>query len=396
VTAGAAGLPGVSRPRIGFDARYVTDRYHGIGRVAANLLAALVELDEVDLVVYALPDGGDTRFDLEALANANGRVTIRRTRAPLLSPQEQASWPVVLRRDRIDLFHSPFVIGPIVGSTPVVVTAHDLILEEYPASGPGRVARAGYRVLAGASLRRARAVIAISEATARELARWYPATRDRTRVIHNAVDPAFTVPVDEASMKRARARYGLPDRFVLAVGAARPHKNHGTLLQALAMIPDAAMRLVLVSAPDPRHPDPLASVPADDPLRARILRIPQVAEEDMPAVYRLATVFVFPSLVEGFGLPLLEAFAVGTPVIASDRSAVAEVAGDAALLFAPEDATALAGLLAQAWDDAALRDRLRAAGSERLRAFSWPRAARQTVDLYREVLRPDSVPRPGT
>jgi glycosyltransferase involved in cell wall biosynthesis len=377
-------IDALPRPRVGFDARYVTDRYHGVGRVAANLLEALVARDEVELVLYTGSDA-DTRFDLRALADRSPHVTLRHVPLPLLLPVEHLAWPLIARRDRLDVFHSPFVVGPALGRTPVVVTAHDLILERYPEWSPGRVQRVAYRAVAAASLRHATAVIAISQATAADLAAWYPGTRDKTTVIHNAVDARFGIVPSAGALARVRARYELPDRFLLAVGAARPHKNQAVLLEALLRPGLGDVPLVLVSARDRRHADPLAQLLRDERLRDRVRRLDHVAEEDLPALYTLADVFVFPSLVEGFGLPLLEAFSSGTAAIAATSPGLTEVSGGAALAFDPRDAGDLAARIGEAWNDQKLRSRLVAAGRERAGSFSWDAAAASVGALYRRL-----------
>lgn len=371
--------------RIGFDGRYINDRYHGIGRVTYSLLAAMLELDgDQRFVLFVHPGYANSRFDLDRLAAHEG-VEVVPLRLPLLVPIEQAAWPLLVRRHRLDLVHSPYVVGPLVVGVPVVVTVHDLIFERYPEYTPQRLLRFAYRAMATLSLRRASAVVAVSEATRADVERWYPTTRGRTHVIPNGVSRSFSRVEDPGRLATVRARYGLPPRFVLAVGAGRPHKNFEVLVEAARDLGDDGPGVVLASAPDERFPDAVGDRIARYGLEHRVLRIRDVREDDMAALYSLADAFVFPSFVEGFGLPMLEAMAAGTPVVAADASVMPELGGDAVLLFDPSDAAALAAQIRRLAGDPDLRGRLRERGIRRAAEFSWERAARATVELYRAL-----------
>jgi glycosyltransferase involved in cell wall biosynthesis len=371
--------------RIGFDGRYINDRYHGIGRVAYSLLDAMLDLDRDDrFVLFVHPGYPNSRFDLDRLA-AHRRVEVVPLRLPLLVPIEQAAWPLLVRRHRLDLVHSPYVVGPLAVSVPVVVTVHDLILERHPEYTPQRLLRLAYRAMARLSLRRASAIVAVSQATRADVERWYPATRGRTHVIPNGVSGLFSRVEDPGRLETVRARYGLPPSFVLAVGAGRPHKNLEVLVDAARHFGDDGPRVVLASAPDARFPDAVGDRIARLGLEDHVVRIRDVREDDMAALYSLADAFVFPSFIEGFGLPMLEAMAAGTPVIAADASVMPEVGGDAVLLFDPLDPAALAAQLRRLAGDPDLRDLLRERGIGRAAEFSWERAARATVELYRAL-----------
>ena len=371
--------------RIGFDGRYINDRYQGIGRVAYSLLDAMVELDGDDrFVLFVHPGYPDSRFDLDRLA-AHERVEVVPLRLPLLVPVEQAAWPLLVRRHRLDLVHSPYVVGPLAAGVPVVVTVHDLIFERHPEYTPQRLLRLAYRAMAALSLRRASAIVAVSEATRADVERWYPAARGRTHVIPNGVSGSFSRVEDPARLAAVRARYGLPPSFVLAVGAGRPHKNLEIVVDAARDLADDGTRFVLASAPDRRFPDAVGDRIARHGLEDRVLRIRDVREDDLAALYSLADAFVFPSFIEGFGLPMLEAMAAGTPVVAADVSVMPEVGGDAVLLFDPRDPAALAAQLRRLATDRDLRGRLRERGIRRAAEFSWERTARATLDLYRAL-----------
>jgi glycosyltransferase involved in cell wall biosynthesis len=377
--------------RIGFDGRYINDRYHGIGRVASSLLHAMLDIEgDHRFVVFLGAHDLDSRFDIGRLAS-DPRVEIVPIGLPLLIPSEHALWPRLIRRHRLDVMHSPYVVGPLISTVPVVVTVHDLIFELHPEYTPRRVLRIAYRAMASASLARASAVIAVSEATRQDLEAWYPATRGRTQVIPNGVAATFSRVTDPARLADVKARYALPPRFVLAVGAGRPHKNLDVLVEAADELKADSIGVVIASAPDPRFRDTVGELIAARGLEKDVTRIQQVREDDMAALYTLADVFVFPSFIEGFGLPMLEAMAAGTPVVASDIPVVREVGRDAILVFDPTDRDALSTQIRRVDREPGLRSALTMAGLERTAYFSWDRAARSTLELYRSLVKRPAV-----
>jgi glycosyltransferase involved in cell wall biosynthesis len=181
-------------------------------------------------------------------------------------------------------------------------------------------------------------------------------------------------PVTATAVATARARYQLPERFILAVGAHRPHKNHEVLVRALAAVP-GDVGLVIVGYFDPNFGDPLPGLIAELGLESRVKLVPEVAEEWLPAVYRAASVFAFPSLAEGYGIPVLEAMAAGVPVVMSDIEVLAEVAGSAAVMVPPRDVAGWASAVTAVLSDAALSGRLTGAGSAVAAAAGWEHGA---------------------
>jgi len=188
----------------------------------------------------------------------------------------------------------------------------------------------------------------------------------------------------------ARDRYRLPGKFILTVGAHRPHKNHEILVRALTALP-ADVSLVIVGYPDPNFPDQLPGLIAGLGLESRVRLVPEVADELLPAVYRAASVFAFPSLAEGYGLPALEAMAPGVPVVASDIPAVAEVTGAGAVLVPPRDVTGWAAALTSALADPGLAACLSEAGAAVAAGVGWERGATALRRLLASVVtgRPD-------
>jgi glycosyltransferase involved in cell wall biosynthesis len=373
--------------RIGFDARYIQDRYHGIGRYAFELLGACIAQAPDDrFIVFWDPRLANSRFPLAGLLDAPNVIPVA-IRLPLFGPLDQLVLPFLARRHRLDLLHVPYIGVPLAVPCPLVLTIYDLIFERYPAYMPQLWARGYYNLLTRGGLLRARGVLVLSAATERDLLEYYPVDPRIVRVTPPGASPAFGPP-STAQIAAARARYGLPERFILVVAARRPHKNVEVVVEALDQLRERLPHaLVLVGGHDARFPDPLATSPAAARLAGRIKEIGPVAEEDMPAVYGAAAACVCPSLIEGFGLPVLEALACGVPTASSGRASLAEVAGDAALLFDPTDVRSLADALLRLLGDDALRHTLRERGLARARTFSWSHTATATLGLYRHVAR---------
>jgi glycosyltransferase involved in cell wall biosynthesis len=267
-----------------------------------------------------------------------------------------------------------------------VTTVHDLIPLRFPALVPWRH-RLAVRLLLGSALRHAAQVIAVSEATRAEILERYPIPPERVVVVPEAADTQFAPPA-AADRARVRGDYGLDGPYVLFVGLLEPKKNLGTLLRAVARLARTgrlgSATLAIAGAAGWGTEDPAAAA-ARLGLGDRVRCLGPVPDADLPALYGEALVFVFPSLWEGFGLPVLEAMAAGAPVLASRRGALPEITAGAAWLVEPDEG-ALAEALERLLGDAALRARLREAGLARARAYSWERAARETMAVYRAAL----------
>ena len=371
--------------RIGFDGRYIQDRYHGIGRYAFELLRhQLARPSDDQYVILWNPSLQNTRFDLDALL-ADPRVIPVPTRTPLFSPLDQILLPWLAQRQRLDLWHAPYFAVPLLLPCPLVVTVHDLIFERYPVSVPRRSIRAYHSAMMRLGLRRAARVAVVSEATRRDLLALYPIAASKISVTYEATDGNFQ-PADAAAVAAVRARYALPERYILCVGVRRPHKNIGVVVRALGQLRDRVDHdLVLVGGVDTRFHDDLPELIDAAGLTGRVHELGQIPEGDLPAMYAGAAAYICPSWIEGFGLPVIEAFACGAPVIVSDRPSLPEVVGDAALLFDPADATALAAALSELLTDTKLADCLRQRGFARAASFSWSRLADETSALYMTV-----------
>jgi glycosyltransferase involved in cell wall biosynthesis len=296
----------------------------------------------------------------------------------------QTRVPRVLRTIGADLAHFTNGMVPLLSPVPTVVTIHDMSLTLYPAFHPLRRVLLN-RPLMEMAARRADAIITVSEAARRDIVRLCGIDAARVHVVHEAAAPAFRVIRDRGELMRVRRRYRLADRFILYVGTIEPRKNLPKLLEAFAarrIAGDLPHQLVCAG--------PYGWLSADidaliDRLRIRdaVTFTGYVPFDDLPAIYNLAEMLVFPSVYEGFGLPVIEAMACGTPVVTGPVAALDEVAGSAAARFEPLEAAALGDCLVALARDRDRRKHLTQRGLERSRTFSWQRAARDTLNVYR-------------
>jgi glycosyltransferase involved in cell wall biosynthesis len=290
----------------------------------------------------------------------------------------------------IDLFHSPdFTLPPVRRGTRTLLTVHDLSFIRDPESATP-VLRHYLNAVVPRSVARADHVLADSQATRADLVELYRTPAEKISVLYSGVHESFRPVTDPATLAAVRARYGLGDApFVLAVGTLQPRKNYVRLIQAFAAISNlqpltSNLHLVIAGGKGWRYDAIFAEVEKLG-LRDRVLFPGFVADADLPALYSAARVLAYPSIYEGFGLPMLEAMACGTPVVTSTASCMPEVAGDAALLVPPTDVDALAAALDRALTDEALRADLIAKGRARARQFSWAKSAQQLLGIYHAV-----------
>lgn len=376
--------------RFGLDARTIQDLYPGIGRYVYNLVRALSPLLEGDdtLVVLYDPSVRNTRHNLEVLQSIP-QVEWAACSVPVRSWKEQVRVPGQVRRLDLQSFHAPYSIRPYWLPCPTVVTVFDIIPHLYPSYLPSRKARLAFEVGLRLSLWTAHRVIAPSLASAVDLYQHYGVPLHRTSVIPLAAAPEFC-PLDGAQVQEALARLDLHRPYALYLGTNKPHKNLPRLVEAWAQVmrawPEGNRRPVLVIAgpEDPRYPEARERAEALG-LGQTVRWLGPVAEESLPTLYAGADLFVFPSLYEGFGLPVLEAMACGTPVACARTPALRELVDDSAAQFDPLDVGEMAQVVGDLLRDAAARRTLAEQGAARAMAFTWARTARATLTVYHEA-----------
>ncbi len=287
-------------------------------------------------------------------------------------------------REQIAVYHATTSLGPIALRQPVVFTLHDATTLSMPIhdSLPDRLFQ---RVFSVAAARRADAVLAPTRTAADAIAATYGIPVDRVRIVPLGVSPAFRH-VQASAVAAVRMRYALWAPFILFAGAEPPRKNLTRLVEAFAMLGAEfdEVELIRVGPPLPRDVRADACA-ARLGLGRRVRNIGSVARDDLPAIYAAASCLAYTSLCEGFGFPIVEAMAVGTPVVTSNCSSMPEVAADAAILVDPLSATSIAAGLHAALSDGALVAELRVRGLRRSRSFDWAVTAELTEQVYRDV-----------
>ncbi len=376
--------------RIGIDYTAAVRQGAGIGRYTRNLVRALAHLDTCNQYRLVVAGAGCDREDMGTWPeNYRLRVIPATDRwLHIMWQRLQIPIPVQAITGRLDLFHSPDFVLPPTGKTPALLTVHDLSYLRVP-----QYFVAGFsRYLHGAvsrAVRRAERILADSESTRRDLLELLHVEPERVSVLLPGVERRFQPIEDVDALSRVRRRYQLPKRFILGLGTLQPRKNFAGLIEAFARLigdgrefwPADSLHLVIAGGKGWMYEEIIQLV-EDLDLGARVRFPGFVDDEDLPALYSLADVFAFPSWYEGFGLPVLEAMACGTPVVAADNSSLPEVVGEAGILVPADDSSSLAEAVARLLTDKPLRAKLVAAGRAQAQRFTWESAARQLLEEY--------------
>jgi glycosyltransferase involved in cell wall biosynthesis len=359
-------------------------RRAGVSNYTEALLQHLGEIDRQNhYTVYTTRGLGAQALGLPP----NFRV--RPSLLPTINPRVRIPWeqflaPTLLRLNGADVFHGVLNVAPLFCPTPSVITIHDLAFLSFPQTFR-RINRSYLSWATRASAKRATRILAVSEATKAEIVRLLGIAPAKIVVTYDACDPRF-VPPDPAELAAFRRRKGLPERFVLFLGTLEPRKNLPTLIDAYAKIATSTDAPLLIGGGKGWLYDEIFARAQALGLGDKLRFVGYIDGQEQPLWYAAATVFAFPSLYEGFGMPPLEAMACGTPVVTSTTSSLPEVVGDAGLTVDPRDPDALAAAMLRLLNDAELRAELRERGLRQARRFSWRETAERTLAAYRDAV----------
>ncbi len=363
------------------DGRVMQDRYHGIGRYTFELLRELSR-HEVRLIVLYSPDSG--RLDISELI-ARSTVQAIPSRVPVVSLRSQWELSRAMLAFRPDVVFIPYHLStPLLhGKIPVVSVMHDCIFERNAATHGRTVFSLTYSAFSRLAVRSATTLTAPSQATRCDIRRFYGAELPEEAILSHGVGTQFF----SLAGRIRPADAELPERYILHVGVRRPHKNQRVLVEALAQLRarHPALGLVLVGQHDPRFPDEVSQLVTSLGLSEHVRQYTYANDEVLEGLYANAEVFAYPSLIEGFGMPLLEAMAAGLPVVSSDTEAVQEVAGGGALIVPALMTDRWVEALDQVLSDPELAQNLRERGQAVAAIHTWASSAERTLAVLASV-----------
>lgn len=375
--------------RIGIDYTPAINQGEGIGRYARAVVNALAEADSENSYVLLharsrkeadqSPLAGHPNFVYASLPLSERAMTVLWHRLGLPLPVEFFTGPV-------DLFHAPDFVLPPIRTAASILTVHDLSFLLYPEYTDKNLVAYLEKVVPE-SVHRADLVLADSQNTKNDMVCLIDADPGKIEVVYLGVEERFRRVQDDEELAQVKGRYGLSSPFVLTVGTVQPRKNLARLMAAFKQVV-SAMNIpyeLLVVGRKGWLAEPIYSEVEELGLGGRVRFLGSVHEADLPALYNLASLFVFPSLYEGFGLPPLEAMACGTPVVASNASSLPEVVGGAALMVDPKDTDALSAAMISALTQPELRRQLTEKGLTRAKTFQWRHTAERLLELYKRV-----------
>ncbi|OYU95294.1 MAG: hypothetical protein CFE21_13410 [Bacteroidetes bacterium B1(2017)] len=374
--------------KIGFDAKRIFYNQTGLGNYSRSLVQGLVQ--QYHSSEFHLYTPGVKLFPdfLSHQKNVHRHLPSGLINSKFSSNWRSNNLVPDLIRDEIEVFHglsNELPKGIETTQIKSIATIHDLIFLHFPKQYPWLDLQIYKRKFASA-INRADMVIATSQNTRKDILSFYGCSPEKVNVVYQDCDPVFSLPIDEAKLVQVKSKYGLNQNFILSVGTLENRKNHLRLLQAFEQANLKNMDIVFVGKKADAYPELLKFV-EEKKLGSRIHFIHQVSFQDLPVIYKLARAAVYISTYEGFGIPVLEAMRVGTPVLASSTSSIAEVGGKAAYLVDPTDVSAICDGLLELNQNESLRESLLQNMPAHLKQFNSTTLCQQTMLLYESMVK---------
>jgi len=368
--------------RVGIDLSFITQERVGVDQYAYNLLKAIAGIDDNnDYFIYS---NSPIPLDFRSFGKNFFLREQKKSALPRLL-WVQYVLPRLAEKDVVEILHAPCYVAPGRSPCPVVITYHDMASWLFPEKFRLKH-RLVYSLLVPAYAKRASGIIAVSESTKKDLIRLFGIPAEKIRVVHEAAAGMFKPVSDRGLLEQTKRKFSLPGKFVLFVGMMEPRKNIPVLIRAFKLFRDAGnpYKLVIAGKKGWLYEEIFSTIKKLR-MENEVLFTGYIRDTELPAVYNCADMFVYPSEYEGFGLPPLEAMACGVPVITTRVSSLPEVAGAAAILLEnPQDEKELAAAMEGVAANPGLRASLVKKGLERAGGFSWQKAARETVEVFRE------------
>ncbi len=367
---------------IGVEGRTLQGPRYGVGRYLTNLLREMVRHEEQDFIVYLSEPIEPLDFSSHNLA------------FELLSHAPSLAWrharlPLAMLIDHVDLHFSPSYFLPLIKVCPSVVVVHDLTIKVHP-EWFARDTRFRFDDFFWREVKKAERVITVSRHSKKDIVEVLGIDPQRVTVIYEAAARIFHKVEDESTLREARERFGLSKGFLFTVGAVHERRNFKRLIQAMGraqrLLDDRLQLLILGSQADFSHPIDIQGEAERCGLAGNVIQLEFVSDEELMYLYNACGLFIYPSLYEGFGLPVMEAMACGAPVACSNTTSIPEVAGDAAVYFDPYEVEDIAGAIVELISDDDLRRQQGGLGMRRAEGFSWAKAAEETIVAFEEVV----------
>ena len=375
--------------RIGIEAqRLFRPHKHGMDRVAIELIRSLQKIDkENEYFIFVKPD-----VDNKVISSTHNFhiVEVEGGAYPIW---EQFKLPKLAKAHNCDILHCTSNTAPLALQMPLVTTLHDVIFKEGSvieqltsrASWYQKIGNLYRRLIVNSIVKKSQRLITVSNFERQNISKIYKLDSSKIQTVHNGVNESFKAVVDNKARAKVKQKYNLPEHFLLHLGNTDPRKNTARVLKAFYMyiyVYTEDLKLVLVGLNESKLSTILKSIDLEEELSDKIILTGYVVDTDLPILFSLSELFLFPSLREGFGIPIIEAMACGTPVITSNTSSMPEVAGDAACLVNPNSTENIYEAIAKVRSDKNYKNQLTEKGLARYTKFTWENAARQVLGIY--------------